>query len=76
MVKFVINASQRNKYVAKLLKVKDHEATRLLMAICYLRSNEISVKILEVLSPTVLSGDYALHPKILYQFTFKEKKAG
>jgi hypothetical protein len=74
MVKFVVNTNERNKYVAKLLKVKDHEITRLLMAVCTLQPNELNIKIIEVISPTVLSGDYALKPKILYSFSFKEKK--
>jgi hypothetical protein len=54
MVKFTVNTNSRNKYVAKLLKVKDHEITRLLMVVCTLQTNEIKVKIIEVISSTVL----------------------
>jgi hypothetical protein len=74
MVKFVVNTNQRNKYVAKLLKVKDHEVTRLLMAICTLKPNDINLKIIEVNSPTVLQSDYSLKHKVLYSYSFKEKK--
>ena len=54
MVKFMINTNSRNKYVAKLIKVKDHEISRLLMAVCTMHTNEIIVKIIEVISSTVL----------------------
>ena len=54
MVKFVVNTNQRNKYIAKLLRVKDHEITRLLMAVVSLSAIEINIKIIEAFSPTVL----------------------
>ena len=54
MVKFVVNTNSRQKYMAKLLRVKDHEITRLLMVVCEMRANEINVKVVEVISLTVL----------------------
>jgi hypothetical protein len=66
MVKFMINTNSRNKYVAKLLKVKDHEITRLLMVVCTLHSNEIKVKVIEVISSTVMQSDNSLKPKVIY----------
>ena len=74
MVKFVVNTNQRNKYIAKLLRVKDHEITRLLMAVVSLSANEINIKIIEAFSPTVLQGDQTLKPRVIYSYQFKEKK--
>ena len=74
MVKFMINTNQRNKYIAKLLKVKDNEITRLLMLVCSLRPNEIDVKVIEVISSTVLQSNNSLKPRVIYSYTFKEKK--
>ncbi len=74
MVRFVVNTNQRNKYIAKLLRVKDHEISRLLMAVVSLSANEINIKVIEALSPTVLQGDQPLKPRIIYSYSFKEKK--
>ena len=74
MVKFVVNTSQRGKYMAKLLKVRDHEITRILMAVVTLSAQEISVKIVEAISPTVMQGDMTLRPRVIYSYVFKEKK--
>ena len=68
MVKFVVNTNQRNKYISKLLRVKDHEITRLLMAVVSLSENEINIKIIEAFSPTVLQGDQTLKPRVIYSF--------
>lgn len=77
-MKFSINASQRNKFCSKLLKVKDHEISRLLVLTCDLRDpQEINVKVIEMLSSTVMQSEDELRklkPKILYQYRFKEKK--
>jgi hypothetical protein len=77
MMKFSINASQRNKFCSKLLKVKDHEISRLLVLTCDLRDpQEINVKVIEMLSSTVMQSEDELRklkPKILYQYRFKEK---
>jgi hypothetical protein len=78
MVKFSINATQRNKFISKLIRVKDHEVNRLLVLTCDLRDpSEIVIKIIEMVCSTVLQTDDAfkkMKSKILYQYTFKEKK--
>jgi hypothetical protein len=78
MMKFSINASQRNKFFSKLLKVKDHEISRVLVLTSDLRDpQEINIKIIELLSSTVMQSEEELRklkPKILYQYRFKEKK--
>ena len=78
MMKFSINASQRNKFFSKLLKVKDHEISRVLVLTCDLRDpQEINIKVIELLSSTVMQSEEELKklkPKILYQYRFKEKK--
>lgn len=39
-----------------------------------MRPNEIEVKIIEVISSTVLQSNNALKPRVIYAYTFKEKK--
>ena len=78
MMKFSINATQRNKYISKLIRVKDHEMNRVQVLTCDLRDpQEIVVKVVEMVSPTVLQTEETLRKmkaKILYQYTFREKK--
>lgn len=40
-VQFIVNASQRNKFVCKLLKLRDQPMNRILIVICDLKECEI-----------------------------------
>ena len=76
-VKFLVNASQRNKFICKLIKIKDQSQTRLLVLTCDLKDSEIVVKVIELSSKsTNMSGENmkSMIHKVLYQYTFKEKK--
>lgn len=50
LVKFIVNASQRNKFVCKLLKVRDHSVNRILLLTCDLKDHQITVRVIELLT--------------------------
>lgn len=57
LVRFIINASKRDKYVCKLLRIKDQEINRLLMLSCDLKPHEIVIRLLELKSSTLIFGE-------------------
>ena len=74
VVRFMVNTSQRSKYVCKMIRLEDHQLNRLLMVSCSFVGEETNVKVVEMLSATVAQPEVLKKPTILYQYTFREKK--
>ena len=68
MVKFVVNTGSRNKYAAKLIRVKDQEATRQILMVCDLKPDEIQVKVIELISSTVVKSGEVLKPRVIFTY--------
>ncbi len=56
MVKFLINANKRDKYLFKLIRLLDQDVNKLLLLALELKAHHIIVKVIELQTSTVIFG--------------------
>ena len=72
-----MNASHRNKFVCKLVKLRDQPLTRLLALTCSMTESELLVKIIELTSKSTQRFGESVNSmahSVIYQYAFREKR--
>ena len=68
-VRFIINTRERNKFISKLIRLKEQDVNRMLVLTCDLKDADITIKIIEMNSSELIHGDEGLKqlkPRVLY----------